>query len=100
MSHYLLIIIAVALISYPIRMIPAVFISHLRLSPYMQRLLDLVPYTALTALVFPGIFFCVEGSDYAAWAGTGAALLSSFFKLPLAVTVIIAVLTVLILLLI
>ena len=93
--YFLSVIIGVSLVSYILRCIPAAFISKLHLSAYLRRLLDLVPYTAMTALVFPGIFYSVGEHHAAACAGTIAALLSAFFRAPLALTVVIAVLTVL-----
>ena len=99
-SNFLLVIIGVSLVTYPLRCIPAVFISRLHLSAFLQRFLDLVPYTAMTALVFPGIFYCIDGHTYAAYAGTCAAILSAAFKAPLALSVVIAVLTVLVMLII
>ena len=47
-NYYLYIILISFLVTYPIRAIPALFISKLSLSSYWQRVLDLVPYTALT----------------------------------------------------
>lgn len=93
-SSFLLIIITVALVTYPLRLVPAVFISKLKLSSFFERLLELIPYTSLTALVFPGIFYCIGDHIYVAYAGTAAAVVSSFFKAPLSLTVVIAVLTV------
>lgn len=88
---YLLIIISMCLVSYLPRLVPALFISKIRLSPYMRRFLDLIPFCALTALVFPGIFYSVPGHMQAAAAGTAAALLGALFKLPMPLTVTAAV---------
>ncbi|MBO6258556.1 MAG: AzlD domain-containing protein [Succinivibrio sp.] len=95
---FLLIIITVALVTYPLRLVPAVFISKLKLSTFFERLLDLIPYTSLTALVFPGIFYCIGDHTYIAYAGTVAAVISSFLRAPLSLTVVIAVVTVFVLL--
>ena len=76
---------------YSIRSIPALFISKLNLSPFWQRFLDLVPYTALTALVFPGVFYCIDNNQYAAYIGTAVAILSAICKISLSVTVLLAV---------
>ena len=59
-NYYLYIVILSFVATYPVRSIPALFISKLKLSPYWQKVWDLVPYTALTALVFPGIFNCIK----------------------------------------
>lgn len=90
-NYYLYIVILSFVATYPVRAIPALFISKLKLSPYWQKVWDLVPYTALTALVFPGIFYCIKENEYAAAIGTVVAVLSAIFKMPLSVTVLLSV---------
>lgn len=90
-NYYLYIVILSFVATYPVRAIPALFISKLKLSPYWQKVWDLVPYTALTALVFPGIFYCIKENEYAATIGTVVAVLSAIFKMPLSVTVLLSV---------
>lgn len=100
-SFYLwTVIVVMAMVNYPLRVLPATVISKVRFGRFMKRVLYLIPYTALTALVFPGIFFSLGDHYLIALSGTVAAILSSAFKLPLSVTVVLAVLTVLLLLLI
>lgn len=93
-SYYLYIILLSFLVTYPIRAVPALFISKLTLSSYWQRVLDLVPYTALTVLVFPGIFYCIENSQYAGYIGAIFAILAALCKMSLSLVVLIAVLSV------
>ena len=93
-SYYLYIILISFLVTYPIRAIPALFLSKLNLNSYWQRVLDLVPYTALTALVFPGIFYCIESHQYAGYIGAFAAILAAWFRLSLSIVVLIAVVSV------
>lgn len=90
-NYYLYIVLLSFVATYPVRAIPALFISKLKLSPYWQKVWDLVPYTALTALVFPGIFYCIKDNQYAAAIGTVVAIACSLFKLPLSVTVLLSV---------
>ena len=89
--YYVYILLVSFLMTYPIRSIPALFISKLNLSPFWQRFLDLVPYTAITALVFPGVFYCIDNNQYAAYIGTAVAILSAICKISLSVTVLLAV---------
>lgn len=88
---YVLIILGMWAVSYLPRLVPALFISKLKLSAYFKRFLDLIPYTAMTALVFPGIFYSVPGNMEVTYFGAAAAVLSAILRLPLAVTVVIAV---------
>ena len=43
---YLLIILGMCAVSYLPRVVPALFISRIKFSPYFKRFLDLIPYTA------------------------------------------------------
>ncbi len=90
-KYYISIVLLSFLMTYPIRSIPALFISKLELSPYWQRFLDLVPYTALTALVFPGVFYCIDNNQYAAYIGTAVALVAAIAKMSLSIVVLVAV---------
>ncbi len=94
-----LVVIVMAAVTYPLRLLPATVISRALFGRYMQRVLYLMPYTALTALVFPGIFYSVGDHVYIAGAGTLAAILCAVLKLSLSATVILCVLCVYVLLL-
>ncbi|MGN1281667.1 MAG: AzlD domain-containing protein [Succinivibrio sp.] len=89
--YYIYIVLLSFLMTYPIRSIPALFISKLNLTPYWQRFLDLVPYTALTALVFPGVFYCIENNQYAAYIGTAIAIVAASARMSLSIVVLVAV---------
>lgn len=94
-SLYLsLVIIIMAVVTYPLRMMPATVFSKARFGRYMHRVLYIMPYAALTALVFPGVFSSVGSYHYAAVAGTAAALILSLFKTSLSVTVVLSVVVV------
>ena len=87
-SHYYIYIVLLSFVAtYPIRAIPSLFISKLNLSGYWQRFLDLVPYTALTALVF----YCVENNQYAAYIGTAVAIIAALARASLSVVVLVSV---------
>ena len=94
-NRYLFIILGMCLVSYLPRVVPALFISKVKLNPWLERFLILIPYTAMTALVFPGIFYSVPGYMNAASVGTVVAIVSSVLKAPLSVTVILSVCAVL-----
>ncbi|MGN0902279.1 MAG: AzlD domain-containing protein [Succinivibrio sp.] len=93
-EYYSLIVLLSFVATYPVRVIPALFISKLNLSPYFQRVLDLVPYTALTALVFPGIFYCVENGQYASYIGTAVAIIAAVCRASLSIVVLLSVVAV------
>lgn len=93
-SIYVYVIIIAFAVTYPFRSIPALFVSKLNVSPYFQRLLDIIPYTAITALVFPGIFYCIQNHQYICYLGTAVAILASLLRLSLSLIVLITVLVV------
>lgn len=89
-----LLILIMGVINYLLRVLPATVFSKVKFGRYMRRVLNLIPYTALTALVFPGIFFSVGDHTYIAMAGTVVAIITAILRLPLSVSVIITVLAV------
>lgn len=54
-GQVLLLILGMTLVTYLPRMLPAFVIDKLRLSPRAEKFLKLIPYTAMAALIFPGI---------------------------------------------
>ena len=54
-TQVLLLILGMTLVTYLPRMLPAFVIDKLHLSPKAEKFLKLIPYTAMAALIFPGI---------------------------------------------
>lgn len=54
MEVYLLIL-GMAVVTYLPRLLPAVFVSRIRFGPKTTKFLKLIPYTAIAALIFPGV---------------------------------------------
>ena len=52
----LLIILGMTAATYIPRALPAVILDKLKFSAKVEKFLKLIPYTAMTALIFPGIF--------------------------------------------
>ncbi len=65
---------AMALVTYVPRVLPAVLMGRFALGERARRFLELLPYSALAALVFPGVF-CVDATRPA--AGAACALLAA-----------------------
>lgn len=89
-----MLLLVMAVINYLLRVLPATVFSKVKFGRYMRRVLNLIPYTALTALVFPGIFFSVGDHTYIAMAGTLVAVITAILRFPLSVSVIITVMAV------
>lgn len=84
----LLIILGMAAVTYIPRMLPAVLLEKIKLTGKKEKFLRLIPYTAMSALIFPGILTSVGNTCLPGLAGGLTALLISFFKpsVPLVVT--------------
>lgn len=77
-------ILTMAVVTYLIRMIPfTVFRSKIK-SVFIRSFLYYVPYSVLSAMTFPAIFYST-GEFYSALLGTVTALILAFFKKPLIV---------------
>ena len=83
-------ILGMALVTYLPRALPALFMDRLSIGPQMRRYLGLIPYTAMTALVFPAVFAVGEST----WQGALGALTAGILawkKCPVILCVVAAV---------
>ena len=72
-------ILAMAGVTYLIRMIPFVFFKKKITSRYLLSVLYYVPYAVLSAMTFPYIFYST-GNFYTALIGTVVAILAAVYK--------------------
>lgn len=84
--NLLFLILAMALVTYVPRMLPMVLLRQVSLPAYIRRFMQLIPYAALGALIFPGVLTstganhmepAIVGSTVAvllAWFGTNLIL--------------------------
>ena len=82
-----LLIIGMALVTYLPRAIPAVLIDKMRFSVKADKYLSIIPYTAMTALIFPGILSIDPNSIWIGMIGGTTAVLLGMKKLPIMVVV-------------
>ena len=87
-SNILLLILAMGVVTYGSRALPGFFIDKMNFSPRAEQFLKLIPYTAMTALIFPGILTVDPGRPEIGIVGILAAGLLAWRKLPLMVCVI------------
>ena len=71
-------------VTYLVRMIPFALFTKKITSPYIRSFLYYIPYTVLSAMTFPSIFFST-GNVYTSVTGTAVALILAFLRLPLIV---------------
>lgn len=70
-----LLLLSMALVTYVPRMLPFVLIDKMRFSPRVERFLRLIPYTAMAALVFPGVLTVDASRPWVGLLGAAAAAL-------------------------
>ncbi len=75
--------------TYLIRMIPFTLFRKKIESKFIRSFLYYIPYTVLSAMTFPAIFFST-GSSVTAGAGTAVALILAYIKQPLIVVALVA----------
>ncbi|NLX94038.1 MAG: AzlD domain-containing protein, partial [Clostridiales bacterium] len=80
-------IFGMALVTYIPRAIPAVLIDKMRFGKKAEQFLSLIPYTAMTALIFPGILKMDANSVWMGVVGGLTAVLLAWKKLPVMVVV-------------
>lgn len=90
-TEILLLILGMTAVTYIPRAVPAVFIEKLKISSRTEKFLKLIPYTAMTALIFPGVFSTDPEHIYIGIIGAIAAAIPAWFKKPVLVCVLAAV---------
>ena len=92
-----LLILGMALVTYLPRVIPAFVVDKLRFGKRFGRFINLIPFTAMTALIVPGVFSADASRWYiGAIGGIVAVILACIKKMPSAVVVLVSVLAVMI----
>mgnify|MGYP003293644993 CR=1 FL=1 len=89
-TDILLLIAGMTLVTYIPRMLPAVLLEKLHFGPKVEKFLQLIPYTAMTALVFPGVF-SVDANPVLGVVGAAVAGGLAWKKCPIIVCVLAAV---------
>lgn len=78
----LFLIFGIALVTFLPRAIPAVLIERMKFGPRLEKFLRLIPYTAMTALVFPGLLTVDPERIEIGLLGALAAALLAWKKCP------------------
>ena len=88
---YALLILAMAVVAYLPRVFPAFFIEKLKFSDKFAKFLQLIPYTAMTALVIPGVVIVDPSKIYIGIVGALVAGVLAYKKAPVMVCLISAI---------
>lgn len=88
-------ILAMAAVTYLIRMLPFAFFRKKITSTFIKSVLYYIPYAVLSAMTFPYIFYST-GNIYTALIGTAVAITAAVCKRSLLIVAILACIAVLI----
>jgi len=89
-TDFLLLILGMTLVTYIPRAIPAVLLEKLSFGGRMEKFLRLIPYTAMAALIFPGVF-AVDANPIIGIVGGAVAALLAWKKQPVMTCVLAAI---------
>lgn len=84
-------ILGCALVTFIPRLIPAIFVGQINFDKKTEKFLDLIPYTALSALIIPGVLTVDNQLWYIGLIGAIVAAALSWKKVPLGAIVILTV---------
>lgn len=87
MISLLLLVLAMALVTYIPRLVPLLWLQDLKLPPLLKRFLLFTPYAVLASLIFPGILQATTSLTSALAGGVVAATLA-FLRVNLMLVVI------------
>lgn len=80
MNNVLILILGMAIVTYIPRLLPFIMVDGKQLSPKLEKFLTFIPYTALGALIFPGVLTAIPEMPLAASAGIAFAFLFAWYK--------------------
>ncbi len=87
----LLMILGMLLVTYLPRLLPAVLASKMHFGAGVEKFLRLIPYTAMAALIFPGILSVDASFAWVGLVGGAVAALLSAFRCSMTVSVLAAI---------
>ncbi len=90
-SPIILLILGMAVVTYIPRALPAVIIDRLKFNPQVEKFLRLIPYTAMAALIFPGIMSVDSNRAEIGLVGGAVAGILAWLKCPVIVCVVAAI---------
>ncbi|MFO7819823.1 MAG: AzlD domain-containing protein [Halanaerobacter sp.] len=79
MNNLILVVVGMAVVTYIPRLLPLALFSNFKLPPFLKRFLEFIPYTALSALIFPAIL-SATGNLASAILGAGTAVILAYFE--------------------
>ena len=91
MTKILILILGMTLVTYIPRALPFLLIEKMQFSGKLEKFLKLIPYTAMSALIFPGVFSVDASNPMIGIVGAGVAGILAGKKCPVMVCVLAAI---------
>lgn len=88
--NYVLLIVLMAIATFIPRVLPSFVMDKLQLSEKAEMFLQLIPYTAMTAMIFPAIL-STDSNIWIGIVGGVVAIGAAWFKVPTIVVVILSI---------
>ena len=79
----MILILAMMAVTYIPRAIPAILVEKMRFGEKTEMFLSLIPYTAMTALIFPGVLSMDGDRMWIGMIGAMTAVLLSWRRVPI-----------------
>ena len=92
-NNVIILILGMAIVTFIPRVIPAVLVDKMNFGPKTEKFLKLIPYTAMAAIIFPGILTADAANPAYGLAGGAVALAFGLRKRSVMVCVLAAVAT-------
>ncbi|MFZ7133614.1 MAG: AzlD domain-containing protein [Eubacteriales bacterium] len=93
MKNELYILIGMALVTYIPRMLPFVMMKDIKIPKRVDKFLSYIPFTMLSALIFPDVFTST-GNTYTAIAGLTVCIVAARYRIKPTWIIIISIITV------
>lgn len=87
----MLLILGMAVVTFIPRAIPAVLVDKMHFGPKTEKFLRLIPYTAMAALIFPGILTVDSARPIIGIVGGLVAAVLAWRRCPVMVCVLVAI---------
>lgn len=91
MNNIIILILGMTLVTYIPRAIPAVLIDKMKFGGKTEKFLKLIPYTAMSALIFPSVFTVDTANPVIGIAGGAIAGILAWKKCPVMICVLAAI---------
>ncbi len=86
-TEFIIMFLGMALVTYIPRTLPGIIVDKVRFGEKFEKFLKLIPYTAMSALIFPAVINTDPERIYIGLAGAATAFLLSWKRLPVIVAV-------------